>query len=292
MFDIITSYTFIISALGAVILSISAGAVGTISVLKGQSLIGDAIGHSTFPGIVVVFMLLQTREPILLLLGAFIAGTIAYAFIEVVNGSSKLKMDTSLAIVLSTMFGLGMVLKSYISGNTNFSNTTQAGLMNYIFGQAALILEKDIIIISIVCVLALILLVVFYKEIKLYIFDRQFASLARFKPNIISLIVLIMTMSIIAVGLKTVGAILISSLLITPTVIGLQWSDKYSYVIIIAMISGGLSGLIGSYIASSSLGYPNGPSIIVVLSIFALLSMVFGKRGIIKKYIERKKYNV
>lgn len=291
MFNILTSYTFIISALGAIILSVASGVIGSVSVFKGQSLIGDAIGHSAFPGIVVVFMVFQTRNPLVLLIGAFISGAVAYFLIEIVNGNSKLKMDTSLAIVLSSMFGLGMMLKSYISGNNAFTKTTQAGLMNYIFGQAALILEKDVILIAIISLISLLLFVVFYKELKLFIFDRQFAYLSNFRPNLISVLVLVMTMALIAVGLKTVGAILISSLLITPTIIGLQWSNKYSVVLILAMLSGGFSAFVGTFISSTSLGYPNGPSIIVVMSIIALFSMIFGKRGIVKLYLDRKKIN-
>ena len=291
MFDILTSYTFIISAIGAVILSIASGVVGTVSVLKGQSLIGDAIGHSAFPGIVVIFMAFQTRDPLILLFGAFVSGAIAYFLIEIINNNSRLKMDTSLAIVLSSMFGLGMVLKSYISGNPTFTKTTQAGLMNYIFGQAALILEEDVILIAVIGFTSLILFAIFYKELKLFIFDREFAYISNFRPRLISVLVLVMTMTLIAVGLKTVGAILISSLLITPTIIGLQWSNKYSIVILLAMLSGGLSAFLGTYIASTSLGYPNGPAIIVVMSILAIFSMVFGKRGIVRLYIERKRAN-
>lgn len=289
MFDILTSYNFIIAALGAIILGISAGAIGTISVLKGQSLIGDAIGHSAFPGIVIIFMIFQTRNPLMLLLGAFISGTVAYFFIECISKNSKIKKDTSLAIVLSCMFGFGMMLKSFISGNPQFTKTTQSGLMNYIYGQAALILEKDILIIFVIGFVSLILFFIFYKEIKLYIFDSLFARTSNFKPRLISSIVLVMTMSIIAVGLKTVGAILISSLLITPSVIGLQCSDKFKNVIFIAMSVGGISGFLGTLISSGKLGFPNGPSIILVMAFFAILSMIFGRKGIIRTYVRRGK---
>lgn len=290
MWEVLSSYIFIVAALGAVILSVAAGAIGSISVIKGQSLIGDAIGHSAFPGIVVIFMVFQTREPVLLLLGAFVAGAIAYFLIDITNANSKLKLDTSLAIILSTMFGLGMVLKSYISGNVKYAKSTQAGLDNYIYGQAALVLEKDVIIIAIVSAVSLLILLLFYKEIKLFIFDPQFARISNFRPRAVSVVVLVMTMLIIAVGLKTVGAVLISSLLITPGVVGLLWSDKFSTVLFIAIGVGAVSGFIGTYLSSSTLAYPNGPSIIIVMSLIAIFSLLFGKRGIIKIYLERKKH--
>jgi manganese/zinc/iron transport system permease protein len=68
--NILTNYSFLVVAAGTVILAIASGMVGTISVLKGQSLIGDAIGHSSFAGIVISFMLFQQRNPIILSLGA------------------------------------------------------------------------------------------------------------------------------------------------------------------------------------------------------------------------------
>ena len=104
--DILTSYTFIIVGSGTFLLAAIAGAVGCITVLKGQSLIGDAIGHAAFPGIVLSFMLFMQREPVLLTLGAVVSGTTAFILIQVIKENSKLKLDAILAVVLSSFFGI------------------------------------------------------------------------------------------------------------------------------------------------------------------------------------------
>ena len=174
--DILTSYSFIIVGSGTFLLAAIAGAVGCITVLKGQSLIGDAIGHAAFPGIILSFMLFMQREPVLLTLGAVASGATAFLLIQVIKENSKLKLDAILAVVLSSFFGVGMVLKSYIQGNSNYKDAAQSGLSSYIFGQAAYIMKDDVKLIVYIGVPTLVLLVLFYKEIKLFLFDEIYAK--------------------------------------------------------------------------------------------------------------------
>ena len=115
--QILTSYSFILIAVGTFLLASSAGVIGTISVLKGQSLIGDAIGHAAYPGIIIAFMLTLTKNPTYLLLGALFTGTLAFGLIQLINHYSKVELDAILAIVLSMFFGMGMVLKTWIQGH-------------------------------------------------------------------------------------------------------------------------------------------------------------------------------
>ena len=111
MLDILTSYTFKVVFAGTLLLSISSALVGALNLYKGQSLIGDAIGHSTFPGITLAFILFQSRNPLILLLGACISGGIAYYIIQKIKKTSIIELDASLAIVLSGFFGLVWYVK-------------------------------------------------------------------------------------------------------------------------------------------------------------------------------------
>lgn len=289
-FSILTSYSFLVVALGTTVLGIASGMVGCVSVLKGQSLIGDAIGHSTFPGIVLAFMIMQTRSPLVLMIGAFIAGALAFAITGVIDGYSKIKMDTSLAVVLSSLFGFGMVLKSYIQGNAKFAGASQSGLQNYIFGQAAYMMKADVHLIFVVSIIAIVLLLAFYKEIKLFVFDPQFAKTAGFSPNTISVIILIMTMVLISTGLKAVGAILISAMLIAPGAASLQWSNRFSRVLCLSAVVGGMSAFIGTWISTVNKGMSTGPSIVLVMSAIALLSMIISPSGLLMTSIRRNKH--
>lgn len=286
--DILTSYSFIIVGSGTFLLAAVAGAVGCITVLKGQSLIGDAIGHAAFPGIILSFMLFMQREPVLLTLGAVASGATAFMLIQVIKENSKLKLDAVLAIVLSSFFGVGMVLKSYIQGNSNYKDAAQSGLSSYIFGQAAYIMKDDVKLIVYISVPTLVLLVLFYKEIKLFLFDEIYAKAIGIRTVLLYGIILIMTMGIIAAGLKLVGAILISSLLIIPAITALQWSNKFSRVLIIAGVVGGVSALIGTYISTAYDGMSTGATIILIMGSFAIISLVTGPHGMIKNLRMRR----
>lgn len=293
MFDleILTSYSFLIVAAGTFLLATTTGAVGCITVLKGQSLIGDAIGHAAFPGIVLSFMLFMQREPALLMLGAVISGTVAFVLIQVIKVHSKIDLDAILAIILSSFFGLGMVLKSHIQGNPSYSRASQSGLQNYIFGQAAYIMREDVRLILFVAIPSLLILILFYKEIKVFLFDETYSKTIGLNTTLLYSLILLMAMSLIATGLKLVGAILISSLLIVPAITALQWSNHFGMVMTIAALTGGVSAFVGTYISTAFTGMSTGATIILVMNFIAFVSLIFGPRGMIASIRMRRKYD-
>ena len=127
--EILTNYTFQIVALGSVILAVAAAPVGAFSVYKGQSLIGDAIGHATFPGIVLAYMAFATRSPVVLLVGAILAGAASYALIQLAHRDKRLGLDANLAIFLSGFFGLGMRSRVLSKGTPTIQVRHRRGLV-------------------------------------------------------------------------------------------------------------------------------------------------------------------
>jgi len=290
--SIITQYSFIVVAIGTMLLAMATGIVGTISILKGQSLIGDAVGHASLPGIILAFMISGRKSSLILMLGAIVAGIVAFLLIQIISEGSKIEADTAMAVILSAMFGMGMVLKSYIQGNQKYQGASQSGLASYIFGQAAYILREDVYIILAVSVISLALFIVFYKEIKVYVFDMVYAYTIGINSRLTSLLIMIITMILIAAGLKAVGAILISSMLITPAVTGLQWSNSYEKVLVIAAVTGAVSAFLGTFISSAVKGFSTGPSIILIMSVIALFSVLFAPRGIVRMLLNIRKMRV
>lgn len=275
--QILTSYAFLIVAAGTVILAVLTSMVGSINIYKGQSLIGDALGHASFLGVVVFFTLFNSKNPVVLLLGAMFSCFLAYLILEYSSKYSKIKLDANMAIVLSGFFGLGMSLKSYIQGNSNFSNVSQAGLEAYIFGQAAYLLKEDVILIAIALVISLFLIVIFYKEIKTYLFDKDFAKMAGFNTKLIEFIILFMTILTIGVGIKSVGAILIAAFMIIPVMSSQMITHKFKYVLIISSIIGAISAFIGTYWSTLVVGISTGPAIIIVSGIIFIITMILKK---------------
>ena len=290
--SIITQYSFIVVAIGTMLLAMATGIVGTISILKGQSLIGDAVGHASLPGIILAFMISGRKSAVILMLGAIAAGIVAFMLIQIISEGSKIEADTAMAVILSAMFGMGMVLKSYIQGNPKYQSASQSGLASYIFGQAAYILREDVYIILAVSIISLALFILFYKEIKVYVFDMVYAYTIGINSRLTSLLIMIITMILIAAGLKAVGAILISSMLITPAVTGLQWSNSYEKVLVIAAVTGAVSAFLGTFISSAVKGFSTGPSIILIMSVIALFSVLFAPRGIVRMLLNIRKMRV
>ena len=279
MLAVLTSPVFLVVALGSALLAASAGAIGCISVIRGQSLIGDAIGNAAFPGVVLAFMLTLTRDPLILVLGAATSGLVGFYTVQILSSKSKLSLDSSLAIVLTSFFGLGMVLKSHITGNVDYMQASQAGLQNYIFGQASYMMEKDVLAIAVIGGLSLLIVILFFKELQLYTFDETLATTFGYKKPIMDALVLLATVFLIAVGLKVVGAILISAMLITPCVIAQQYTNNFKKLLIIAALSAAVSAFIGVWIATALDGIATGPAIIVVMSTIALVSIAINQKG-------------
>lgn len=284
MFELLRDGNFWLIAGGTMCLGLAAGMTGSVGVLKGQSLIGDAIGHSALPGVVLAFMLSTSRDPGLLLLGAVLSGTLAYFLIQLAGSDGKTALDTVLAIVLSSFFGLGLVLKSYISGRPEFKGVAQSGLDNYIFGQAAYLRHGDLKLLALISLVAIVFMLLFYKDIKAAVFDPGYAKVIGHKPGLINALLLILTMLLIAAGLRVVGAILISSMLIAPAVAALQCSNRYGVVLALAAVFGALSALAGTLFSSLGRGLSTGPSIVLFMSLISLLALIFGRHGPGAKY--------
>lgn len=284
---VLTSYTFLVVAFGTVILSIASAIIGSVSVIKGQSLIGEAIGHAAFPGIVLAFMLFNVMETYVLVMGAMLMGIFAFLLIQKVTDGSKITFDSALALILSGFFGLGMALKSYIQGHPNFSGTQ--GIDDFIFGQAAYMLQSDVYLIIATSVISLMIFFAFYEQLKIFVFDSIYAGTIGINTKSMNMLVLVMTIGLIAVGLKAVGAVLIVNILVAPAVVGQLWSNRFGAVLAIAAVVGGVSAFIGTYVSTAFTGIATGPAIILSLSFFVVISILISPKGVIRRRSRMKK---
>lgn len=289
MFDFIAqNYTLIIVILGTTILGLAAGVLGVFSILRRQALAGDALSHASLPGIVLAYMITQNMSMPLLLLGAAFASVISMLLIETIKRYSKIKYDAALALILSAFFGLGQVLIQVVQSK---GSQASAGLEKFIFGQAALMLRADVYFIIAVALIVLVAVIFLWKEIKVFVFNEDFAANLGFSPKLMSIILNMLTVIVVVIGLRTVGVILMSALIIAPGVASRQWSHRLSINAILAGIFGMLSGLIGTYLSYQKENMPTGPVIVVVLSALILCSLFLApKRGMLKSFIQDLKY--
>ena len=279
-----TDYTLRTITIGTALLGAITGILGCFAVLRKQSLLGDAISHAALPGIAITFLIIQTKNTILLLIGALISGLIASSWIHSIIKKTILKTDTALGIVLSSFFGLGIVLLTYIQ---KLPNANQSGLENYLFGQAATLMEKDLWVMGTVLIVTIILLAIFWKECKITLFDKIHAQTLGINTNLIEFTMSAFIVIAIIIGLQTAGVILMSALLLAPAAGARQWTNKLFYMILISCGIGISSGVIGTAISASKNNLPTGPVIVLVASIIVSISFIFApNRGLIAKQLE------
>ncbi len=272
-------YTLMIVAIGAALLGAVSGSLGTYAVLRRQSLLGDAISHAALPGVAIAFLLTGSKTPLILVLGAAIAGWLGTLLILSIVRLTRIKYDSALGIVLSTFFGFGLVLHTLIqrTGNAN-----QAGLDTFLFGQAATILESDILTIGILGGFAIIVMFVFWKELKLLIFDEGFAASLGFPTRMLDILLTSLLVIAIVLGLQAVGAVLMSAMLVAPAVAARQWTNRLGVMMFLAACFGALAGVSGTIISSSASRIPTGPTIVLCATVVVGFSIVFAlNRGLL-----------
>ncbi len=288
--SLFSDYTFQTVALGSALLGLISGVLGSFAVLRRQSLLGDGVSHSALPGVVMAFVLSGSKNTEVLLMGALISGLLATLFIVSIVRHTRVKFDSALALVMSVFFGLGLVLLTYVQ---KIPNSNQAGLKRFIFGQASTLLQRDIILMVICGLILLTLVLLFWKEFKLFTFDSDFAQSLGFSPKKLNLLLSFMIVLAIIIGLQTVGVILMSAMLITPAVAARQWTNKLWIMVTLSALFGAASGIAGTAASSLVPKLPTGPAIVVCVSAIVIISVLFAPgRGVLHRVYQRRKNKV
>lgn len=257
--------------------------LGSFAVLRKQSLLGDAISHAALPGIAIAFLITGAKDSNILLLGALISGLIGTFWIRGIISKTHLKSDTALGLILSLFFGFGMLLLTFIQKQPN---ANQAGLDKYLFGQAATLVESDVWMMAIVTSICLFVLLLFWKEFKLLLFDADYTKTLGFNTKFIDILITTFIVLAIVLGLQTVGVVLMSAMLLAPAAAARQWTNSLGVMVVLAAVFGAFSGVAGTAISASQNNLSTGPVIVIVAGVFVLFSFIFSpSRGLLFKQI-------
>jgi len=261
--------------------------LGSFAVLRKQSLLGDAISHAALPGIAIAFLITGAKDSNILLIGALISGLIGTFWIRGIISKTHLKSDTALGLILSLFFGFGMLLLTFIQKQPN---ANQAGLDKYLFGQAATLVESDVWLMAIVTGICLIVLLLFWKEFKLLLFDADYTQTLGFNTKFIDILITTFIVLAIVLGLQTVGVVLMSAMLLAPAAAARQWTNSLGVMVILAAIFGAFSGVFGTAISASQNNLSTGPVIVLVAAVFVLFSFIFSpSRGLLFRELRFRK---
>ncbi len=283
-----TDYTLRTVAMGSAILGVVSGLLGSYAVLRRQSLLGDAISHAALPGIALAFLLSGKKLPLILLLGAALAGWLATLAILAIVHTTSLKEDTALGLVLSVFFGAGLVLLTYIQ---KLPTAAQAGLETFLFGQAATLIMRDVVTMAVLGCLVLACIFLLWKEFKVLSFDPEFTTSLGFPTQVINVLLTALLVVAIVLGLQTVGVVLMSAMVVAPASAARQWTDRLGVMMGLSALFGALAGIIGAVVSSLVPRLPTGPSIVVCISLVVAFSLLAAPhRGLLWRwYLQRRR---
>ncbi len=262
MFDLLIypfQYEFMLNALLiAILISIPASILSCFLVLKGWSLIGDAISHAVLPGIAIAYIL---NLP--LFIGAFIAGLFCSLATGFLKNNSRIKEDTVMGVVFSGMFALGIVIYTKVETNVH--------LDEILFGNLLGINDSDLIFSTLISLFIIIILLAKWKDLLVFCFDIIHAKSIGLNISTLHYGLLVILSLVIVSNLKAVGIILSIALLIIPGATGFLVSKDFKRMLLVAVSSTVLSsilGVFGSYYIDSA----PAPTIVIFMSINFVLS--------------------
>lgn len=244
-------------------------------VLKGWSLMGDAVSHAVLPGIVLAYIL-----AIPLSIGAFVAGLFCAVATGYVKDNSRLKEDSVMGIIFSGMFALGLVIYLKVQPDIH--------LDHILFGNILGVQTADLLETGIICALTMLVIILRRHDLLLYCFDQAYARAIGLPVKLIHYTLLVMLSLTIVASLKAVGVILVIAMLIAPGAIAYLLSNRFGSMLIIASCVAVGSSIVGVFV-SFYLDADTGATIVLIQTIIFILTFMFApKSGIFRA----KKINV
>ncbi len=262
-------YPFMQNALmAACIIGLVCAILSCFLVLRGWSLMGDAVSHAVLPGIAVA-EIIGIAHPI----GAFISGLACAIFTGFIGENSRLKEDTVMGIVFSGMFALGIFMVSRIKTSVHLDHIIQGNLLG--------ITPTELTQTAIVSGIVIVVMALKWKDFLLYSFDASHARVIGLSIKTLHYSLLIMLALTIVAAIQAVGVVMVVSLLIGPGITGFVLSKRFSIMMIIAMLTSILSAVSGIIISFHINGSP-AASIVLIQSIFFVMALVI-KQILLKK---------
>jgi len=261
LYDLVNYPHLARAAITAVVIGLVSGVVGSLIILRGLSLMGDAISHAVMPGIAVSFFFGAN-----IFIGALVSGLLAAAGIGFINSNSRLKRDTSIGIIFTAFLAAGVILLA----RTESSVSLQAILFGDVLATTPSQMWQSIIITVVITALV----VLFYKQLQITTMDAQLAKAYGFPTRLINYAVLLALAVVTVSAVQTVGVILVVAMLVTPAATAYLLSKKFSTMMVLAAVFGMLSSIIGMYF-SYTFELQSGPAIVLVAFAMFVLAFLF-----------------
>lgn len=295
-FDALTfqlGYNATLVTLGAMLLGIASGVVGTFLFLRKRALVSDAIAHATLPGVGLAFIAMTALGFDGRWLPGLLIGSAASAFLGLLTvqwlvSRTRLSEDAAIGAVLSVFFAFGIVLLTVIQ---TIPSGGQAGLESFLLGSTAGMIYADAVLIAVGGAAVAALVFLFRRPMTLMSFDPNYAEARGMASGRIDLIMMGLVLAVTVVGLKIVGLIMIVALLIIPAVTARLWSDRADHVVVMAGALGGVAAWLGAALSASAPDLPTGPLIVLTaFGLFVLSMLIAPSRGLVSTYLRYRRF--
>jgi len=252
------------------LVSVTSGVLSCFLVLKGWSLMGDAVSHAVLPGVVLGYLV---GLPILV--GAFITGMLCTLATGYLSANSRIKEDTVMGVVFSGLFASGLVLYTKVQPGFDIHDV--------LFGDMLGVVWQDVGFAALVLVPSLMVLLVFRRDLMVFAFDPEHATVAGLSVSLLHYGLLAILSLVIVASIKAVGIILVIAVLIAPGAISYLWVSRFESMVWLSIPIAFLCTVLG-VTASYHLNSAPAPTIVVVLSIvFIVTFIVSPKHGLIQR---------
>lgn len=279
---------YVYPLLAAFLMALACSMVGVLLFTSRRLLVGETLSHAAYPGALMAAALMAgggVSYP-LVLLAAALSAACGKGVLEWLIHKRKVSSDAALCFVLSSFFGLGVLLASYMQTK---EPTAYKQSLVFLFGQVATMTYEHVLIYTGLSALILLIILLFYKELKTYHFDKGFASSV--VPKWLPLLISFITVVAIVISMRSVGVVLLSAMLVAPATAARWWSKRLSIMILLAVLFGSLSAFLGGYY-SVIVDLPTGPVMAALSSGMALISLIIAPRkGLLARFLQKERFS-
>ncbi len=249
----------------AVVIGIVSGAVGCFIILRGMSLMGDAISHAVLPGVAISYIL-----GINFFIGAIAFGLLSSLIITYIKNNSLIKGDTAIGITFSSFLALGIILIGVANSSTD--------LFHILFGNILAVQDIDKWLTIGVSIFVLIVIALFFKQLLITSFDPLMAKAIGMKVNFYHYLLMVLLTLVSVTAMQSVGTILIVAMLITPAATAYLYTNSLKKMLILSSSIGAISSVLGLFIGYT-FNIAAGSSIVITSAIIFAVSFLISQIG-------------
>lgn len=243
-------------ALMGFLVTMACGLIGNYLILRRMALVGDAISHSVLPGIAVAFLVAQSRDRLVMFVGALAAGLATTLLIETIHRRTRVKQDAAIGIVFSTLFAIGVILITLFASQIDLdADCVLYGEISFVALEPHVHLfgfslgPEPVFFMALVAVFVVVLILLFYKELLVSSFDPGLAASIGVRPGVMHYCLMAALSIVVVSAFQSVGAILVVAMLILPGATAYLLTHRLSRMLVLSVVHSAVSAVVGMHLA-------------------------------------------